>query len=72
VAKKQGLDVDQARADWNKNLRANELSQKIRNADDGALGNPNINPAKLTRPLQKMTDNVDDARSPRLARQPLP
>lgn len=57
-AKSKGLDVDTARSDWNKNLRSNELSQKIRAADDGKIGQPYINPDKLTRPLQKMTDSV--------------
>jgi hypothetical protein len=59
AARDKGLDVDLARTDWNGNLRANELSQKIRNADDGTIGNPEINPGRLTKPLQKMLDSAD-------------
>jgi hypothetical protein len=58
-ARDKGLDIDTARSDWNKNLRASELSQKIRNADDGTVGSPNLNAGRLTKPLQKMLDDSD-------------
>jgi len=55
-AEAQNVSVDQARDDWNKSLRAGELSSAVRNSVEGTTADPILNPTKLTPRLQKLSD----------------
>ncbi len=68
-AKKQGVDVDQARSDWNKSLRADELSSAVRSSKSSAstLANPEIDPSKLTPKLQKLYESQPGGKTAKLA-----
>jgi hypothetical protein len=55
-AEAKNVSVDQARDDWNKSLRAGELSQAVRNSVEGTMADPILNPTKLAPRLQKLSD----------------
>ena len=67
-AKAEGVDVDTARADWNKSLRADELSAAVRGskANTSTLRNPVIDPSKLAPRLQKLAEGQPGGKAPKL------
>ena len=68
-AKAKGVDIEQARGDWNKSLRADELSNAIRGSKSNisTLENPNIDPNKLTSRLQKLHESQPGSKTAKLA-----
>jgi hypothetical protein len=68
-AKAEGIDVDQARSDWNRSLRADELSNAIRGSKSNisTLGSPDIDPNKLTSRLQKLYESQPGGKTAKLA-----
>ena len=68
-AKAKGVDVDQARSDWNRSLRADELSNAIRGSKSNisTLDNPDIDPNKLTSRLQKLYESQPGGKTAKLA-----
>jgi len=66
-AKAKGVDVEQARSDWNKSLRADELSSAVEVlSPDKYIGNPEIDPSKLTPKLQKMYESQPGGKTAKL------
>jgi hypothetical protein len=67
-AKAQGVDVEQARSDWNASLRGDELSAAVRNskASTSTLKNPVLDPAKLAPRLQKLAESQPGGKTPKL------
>jgi hypothetical protein len=67
-AKAQGVDVEQARSDWNASLRGDELSAAVRNskASTSTLKNPVLDPAKLAPRLQKLAESQPGGKAPKL------
>jgi hypothetical protein len=68
-AKAKDVDVDQARSDWNRSLRADELSNAIRGSKSNisTLGSPDIDPNKLTSRLQKLYESQPGGKTAKLA-----
>src|SRR5579872_2177984 len=66
AAEEKGVNVKQARSDWNLQLRANELSNHVRNSAEGTLTDPILNPTKLTPRLQKMNEAEVGQTTPKL------
>lgn len=68
TAKAQGVDVDQARTDWNQSLRGDELSAAVRGskANTSTLANPVLDPAKLAPRLQKLAESRPGGKAPKL------
>jgi hypothetical protein len=68
-AKAKGVDVDQARSDWNRSLRADELSNAVRGSKSNVstLDNPDIDPNKLTSRLQKLYESQPGGKTAKLA-----
>jgi len=68
-AKAKGVDVEQARSDWNKSLRADELSSAVRGSKSSTstLANPEIDPSKLTPRLQKLYESQPGGKTAKLA-----
>ncbi len=68
-AKAQNVSVDQARSDWNKSLRADELSSAIRGSksNTSTLKNPNLDPNKLTPRLQKLAESQPGGKAAKLS-----
>jgi hypothetical protein len=68
-AKAKGVDVEQARSDWNKSLRADELSSAVRSSKSSTstLANPEIDPSKLTPKLQKLYESQPGGKTAKLS-----
>ena len=68
-AKAKDVDVEQARDDWNKSLRADELSNAIRGSKSNlsTLASPDIDPSKLTSRLQKLYESQPGGKTAKLA-----
>jgi hypothetical protein len=62
-------DVEQARSDWNKSLRADELSAAVRSSKSSAstVANPEIDPSKLTPKLQKLYESQPGGKPAKLS-----
>ena len=69
AAQTKGVSVDQARSDWNKSLRADELSTAIRGSKSNisTLASPDIDPSKLTSRLQKFYESQPGGKTAKLA-----
>jgi hypothetical protein len=67
-AKAQGVDVDQARADWNSSIRGDELSAAVRGskANTSTMANPVLDPAKLAPRLQKLAESQPGGKAAKL------
>ena len=69
TATSQGADVTQARSDWNKSLRADELSSAIRSSKSNVstLKTPDIDPSKLTTRFQKLHESQPGGKASKLS-----
>ncbi len=67
-AKAQGVDVDQARADWNSSIRSDELSAAVRGskANTSTLESPVLDPNKLAPRLQRLAESQPGGKAPKL------
>jgi hypothetical protein len=67
-AKAQGVDVDQARSDWNASIRGDELSAAVRGskANTSTLQNPVLDPGKLAPRLQKLAESQPGGKASKL------
>jgi hypothetical protein len=68
-AKAQGVDVDQARSDWNASIRGDELSAAVRGskANTSTLKNPILDPGKLAPRLQKLAESQPGGKASKLS-----